>query len=140
MAGRSLIPAERIERTILRLRGQNVMLDSDLATLYGVTRVLNQAVRRNRERFPPDFMLRLTAPEGRFLRSQIVILKTGRGRHRKYSPCAFAEQGIAMLSSVLRSKCAMVLQEAKTCSNSSSIFGCLWLRVTLACRFCHSRL
>ena len=104
MAGKALIPLARIERTVLRLRGSNVMLDTDLASLYQVdVRVLNQAVRRNRERFPTDFMFHLTAQEADSLRSQIVILKSGRGRHRKYVPYAFTEQGVAMLSSVLRS-------------------------------------
>jgi len=84
------------------------MLDSDLATLYGVeTRVLVQAVKRNIERFPDDFMFQLSKEEYEFLRSQTVTLKTGRGRHRKYLPYAFTEQGIAMLSSVLRSEQAV---------------------------------
>jgi hypothetical protein len=80
------------------------MLDSDLAALYGVeTKALNQAVRRSAERFPHDFMFQLTTEEADLLRSQIVTLKPGRGRHRKYRPHAFTEQGVAMLSSVLRS-------------------------------------
>jgi hypothetical protein len=100
----SLIPLERIECAILVLRGHKVMLDSDLATLYAVeTKVLNQAVSRNIERFPEDFMFQLTEAEAVFLRSQTVTLKTGRGGHRKYRPYAFTEQGVAMLSSVLRS-------------------------------------
>ncbi|MFH1024112.1 MAG: ORF6N domain-containing protein [Planctomycetota bacterium] len=74
------------------------------ADLYGVPiRVLNQAVKRNADRFPSDFMIRLTAREYESLRSQIVILNRGRGRHRKYVPFAFADQGVAMLSSVLNS-------------------------------------
>jgi len=78
------------------------MLGSDLADLYGVeTRVLNQAVRRNAERFPKDFMFQLSWEETSALRSQIVTLK--RGQHRKYRPYAFTEQGVAMLSSVLNS-------------------------------------
>lgn len=104
MTEESLIPIERIESRILLLRGQKVMLDIDLATLYEVeVRVLNQAVKRNIERFPADFMFQLTAEEAALLRSQTVILKTGRGRHRKYMSYAFTEQGVAMLSSVLRS-------------------------------------
>jgi hypothetical protein len=100
----SLIPPERIERAILILRGHKVMLDSELAALYSVgTKALNQAVSRNIERFPEDFMFRLTEEEATRLRSQIVTLKTGRGHHRKYLPYAFTEQGVAMLSSVLRS-------------------------------------
>ena len=104
MAADALIPVERIEKAILLIRGQKVMLDRDLARLYGVsTKVFNQAVARNRRRFPEDFMFRLTAQEAEALRSQIVTLKTGRGKHSKYLPYAFTEQGVAMLSSVLRS-------------------------------------
>ena len=104
----SLMPAERIEKCILLIRGEKVMLDSDLAELYEVeTRVLNQAVKRNLDRFPEDFMLQLTADEAEGLRSQFVTLKTGRGQHRKYLPYAFTEQGVAMLSSVLRSERAV---------------------------------
>jgi hypothetical protein len=98
----SMILMERVERRIYFIRGEKVMLDSDLAELYGVpTRALNQAVRRNGERFPRDFMFQLTGDEAQSLRSQTVILK--RGEHRKYRPYAFTEQGVAMLSSVLRS-------------------------------------
>jgi hypothetical protein len=97
------MPSERIERAILLIRGQKVMLDSDLAALYGVpTRRLNEQVRRNRDRFPSDFMFELTAPETSALRSQIATSNTGRGG-RRYAPLAFTEQGVAMLSSVLRS-------------------------------------
>lgn len=87
------------------------MLDSDLAKLYRVTtRAFNQAVKRNQDRFPKDFMFQLTFEEARALRSQTVTLDTGdtgRGRHRKYAPHVFTEHGIAMLSSVLRSKRAV---------------------------------
>ena len=80
------------------------MLDTDLAALYGVdTKALNQAVRRNRERFPSDFMFQLSDDEAASLRSQNVTLKKRRGRHRKYRPLAFTEPGVAMLSGVLRS-------------------------------------
>ena len=106
--------ATRIERRIYLIQGQKVMIDSDLAELYQVeTRVLVQAVKRNLSRFPEDFMFRLTHPEAGFLRSQFVILDgrtgklEGRGRHSKYLPYAFTEQGVAMLSSVLRSKRAI---------------------------------
>ena len=86
------------------MRGHNVMLDADLADLYQVNvKVLNQAVKRNRARFPSDFMFRLTAREAGSIRSQLVTLKSKRGRHRKYLPYVFTEQGVAMLSSVLRS-------------------------------------
>ena len=105
-------PVPVIESCILLIRGQKVLLDEDLAALYGVpTGRLNEAVKRNRERFPDDFMFQLTLEEGKVvegLRSQIAILKQAeskseRGRHRKYAPYVFTEQGIAMLSSVLRS-------------------------------------
>jgi hypothetical protein len=100
----TLLPADRIEQRIFRLRSQNVMLDEDLAELYGVTtKRLNQQVRRNVERFPADFMFQLTAEEDAALRLQFVTLKRGRGAHRKYLPYAFTQEGVAMLSSVLRS-------------------------------------
>jgi hypothetical protein len=84
------------------------MLDSDLAELYQVeTRALNQAVRRNLDRFPDDFMFQLTAEEAAALRSQAVILEKGRGRYSKYAPLAFTEHGALMLSSVLKSKRAV---------------------------------
>jgi ORF6N domain len=103
-----LVSPERIEKSIFLIRGQKVMLDSDLAELYEVpTKVFNQAVKRNRDRFPSDFMFQLTNGEFDALRSQIVTLESGRGRHRKYLPFAFTEQGVAMLSSVLRSKRAV---------------------------------
>ncbi|KAF0221437.1 MAG: hypothetical protein FD174_575 [Geobacteraceae bacterium] len=106
-----LVPKEVIENKILLVRGQKVMLDEDLAELYGVEiRVLNQAVKRNLKRFPADFMFQLTQEEHTefiSLRSQIVILKRGRGQHRKYFPYAFTEQGVAMLSSVLNSERAI---------------------------------
>ncbi len=99
-----IIPAEEIARAILVVRGQRVLIDAELAALYGVaTKVLLQAVKRNRKRFPRDFMVQLTATEWTALRSQFVTLKPGRGQHRKYMPYAFTEQGVAMLSSVLNS-------------------------------------
>ena len=114
-----------IQSKIHVIRGQRVMLDFDLAQLYGVeTRKLNQAVKRNIERFPEDFMFQLTKGEWDILKSQTVIsnaptteedsltsqivtLKKGRGEHRKYMPYAFSEHGVAMLSSVLRSPLAI---------------------------------
>jgi hypothetical protein len=106
--GELFIPEERIEQAILSVRGLKVILDKDLAAMYGVaTGTLNQAVKRNRKRFPPDFTFQLTADEDASLRSQIVILKPGRGKHRKYLPYAFTEQGVAMLSSVLNSQRAI---------------------------------
>lgn len=102
--GGIVVPVERITQAILLIRGHKVMLDSDLADLYEVEiKVLNQAVKRNIERFPDDFMFQLTGEEAERLRSQFVTLKPGRGQHRKYLPYAFTEQGVAMLSSVLRS-------------------------------------
>ena len=84
------------------IRGEKVMLDFDLAALYGVqTKVLKQTVRRNIKRFPPDFMFELDSKEYHALRSQIVTLK--RGQHSKYLPFAFTEQGVAMLSGILKS-------------------------------------
>jgi hypothetical protein len=107
-AGQGVIPVEKITQAILLIRGQKAMLDEALAALYGVeVKVLNQAVRRNTDRFPADFMFQLTAAETALLRSQFVTLKAGRGQHRKYQPYAFTEQGVAMLSSVLRSKRAV---------------------------------
>lgn len=134
MSEADLIPTPRIERRILLLRGEKVLLDSDLAFLYGVeTKVLNQAVKRNLERFPADFMFQLSAEEAaQISRSQIVTLnaKTGkrtlkingslrspivtlkRGQHRKFRPYAFTEQGIGMLSGVLNSPRAVQVHVA----------------------------
>lgn len=125
---------DSIKNKIYTIRGMQVMLDRDLAELYGVeTRVLNQAVKRNMERFPEEFMFQLTEEEHQNLRSQIVTssssgslrfqngtlddeeslrsqfvtLENGRGKHRKYLPYVFTEQGVAMLSAVLRSQSAV---------------------------------
>lgn len=99
---------EELKNRIHVIRGQQVMLDKDLAELYGVeVKRLNEAVKRNIERFPEDFMFQLTVSEYDSLRSQIATLKTGRGEHSKYLPYVFTEQGVAMLSSVLRSKTAI---------------------------------
>jgi hypothetical protein len=117
----SVIPIERIEQRIFLLRGQKVMLSPHLAELYGVEpKVLIQAVKRNVERFPDDFMFQLAPQEVVLLRSQIVTLKNPgrdrsrsqivalkRGQHIKYPPYAFTEQGVAMLSSMLHSKRAI---------------------------------
>ncbi len=105
---KALMPGELIEKKILFLREHKVMLDSDLAALYGVTtKRLNEQVRRNLGRFPADFMFQLTTEEAEALRSQFAALKKGRGQHRKYLPYAFTEQGVAMLSSVLNSERAI---------------------------------
>jgi len=136
---KNLIPLEKIENKVILIRGQKVILDRDLAELYGVeTKVLNQGVKRNRERFPDDFMFQLTRMEVEYLlseayiegnsrsqfvtlkekssrnkekignsRSQIVTSKTEWGKNIKYLPYVFTEQGVAMLSSVLKSKQAI---------------------------------
>lgn len=97
-----------IARLILVIRGKQVLLDKNLADLYGVeTKVLNQAVKRNLERFPERNCFQLDKEECESLRSQFVTLKNGRGQHSKYLPYAFTEQGVAMLSTVLRSDTAI---------------------------------
>jgi hypothetical protein len=113
---KSMIPVERIERSILLIRGHKVMLDADLARLYGVeTKALNRAVKRNLSRFPEDFMFQVPAEEFENLKchigtsnlkSQFAISGSGWGG-RRHPPYAFTEQGVAMLSSVLRSKRAV---------------------------------
>lgn len=101
-----LVGVDNIEPLIKIIRGQQVMLDRDLATLYGVeTKRLNEQVKRNIKRFPEDFMFQLTKDE--CLRSQIATLNEGRGQHLKYMPYVFTENGVAMLSSVLRSDAAI---------------------------------
>src|SRR6266571_5939854 len=103
------LPLETITQRIVLLRGQKVLLDSDLAALYGVTTSsLVQAVKRNADRFPADFMLQLDGSEWSALKSQSVISNAGRGG-RRYAPYAFTEQGVAMLSSVLGSAQAIAV-------------------------------
>lgn len=98
-----LIPIERIQNFIFLIRGEKVMRDSHLSELYGVdTGTLNRAAKRNADRFPEDFMFQLTDSEVESLRCQIGISNVGRGG-RRYLPYVFTEQGVAMLSSVLRS-------------------------------------
>jgi hypothetical protein len=113
MAKSVVFPFERIASTILVVRGQRIMLDADLAALYEVeTRVLVQAVKRNLERFPADFMFRLTEQDVGSLRSQSVISSQAPARRwggRRSLPYAFTEQGVAMLSSVLRSARAIAI-------------------------------
>jgi hypothetical protein len=108
------VPAEHISSRIFIVSGQRIMLDADLAALYGVsTGALIQAVKRNLGRFPPDFMFQLTEQELRDLRSQSVISKPRQGRGgRRSPPYAFSEQGVAMLSSVLRSERAIAVNIA----------------------------
>jgi hypothetical protein len=103
----SIVPAELIEKKIYLIRGHKVMLDNDLAELYGVpTRRLNEQVRRNMTRFPADFMFQLTTEEAENLRSQFATSSSGHGG-RRYLPYVFTEQGVAMLSSVLNSEQAV---------------------------------
>src|SRR5262247_2887081 len=122
----TLVPAEHIELSIRVLRAQRVMLDGDLAALYGVpTKALNQAVKRNRERFPADFMFQLTWDEALAVRARLApaagpepdgeadarshSVTLAPGQNVKYRPYAFTEQGVAMLSSVLRSRRAILV-------------------------------
>ncbi len=106
-ADESLVPPERIESSIYLIRGEKVILDKDLASLYGVpTKVLVQSVKRNPERFPRDFMFQLTIREFAILRSQIVTSSWG---GRRIPPYAFTEQGVAMLSVVLKSSRAVAV-------------------------------
>ena len=100
----SIVAIERIERRILLVGGRKVLLDRDLAELYGVTtKRFNEQVRRNAGRFPSDFMFRLTAEQWQSLRSQIATLESGRGKHRKYLPLAFTEHGAIMAATILNS-------------------------------------
>lgn len=103
-----IIPVELIQQKILLIRGLRVMLDDDLAAIYGVTtKRLNEQVKRNNTRFPQDFMFQLSEKEYKSLRSQFATLKQGRGRHRKYMPYVFSEHGAIMLANVLNSPIAV---------------------------------
>ena len=105
----SIIPVERVESRILSIGGQKVIIDSDLAELYGVTtKRLNEQVKRNIGRFPDDFMFQLSDDETEFLRSQIATSNKGRGG-RRYNPYAFTEHGAIMAASVLNSKRAVAV-------------------------------
>ena len=107
LSSKSLVPVTLVERRIYLIRGNKVMIDTDLAELYGVpTYRLNEAVKRNRRRFPSDFMFQLNKKEAESLTSQFAISKKGRGGRRTL-PYAFTEQGVAMLSSVLNSERAI---------------------------------
>lgn len=111
-ASLSLIPVERIANSILLVRGQKVMLDSDLAALYGVeTKVLLQAVKRNADRFPDDFAFQLNEEEFERMKLHLDAARAGRGG-RRYAPFAFTEQGVAMLSCVLNSPRAIAVNVA----------------------------
>ena len=104
MSKQTLAAVINITPLIRTIRGQKVILDSDLARIFGVpTFRFNEAVRRNRERFPADFLFQLTAEEFKSLTSQIAILKKGRGQHRKFPPYAFTENGAIMAANVLNS-------------------------------------
>lgn len=104
----SLFSVEHIAQSILILRGQRVLLDSELALLYGVTtKRFNEQVKRNLGRFPADFMFRLNTDEATALRSQFATLKPGRGQHRKYLPYAFTEHGTIMAATILNSSRAI---------------------------------
>jgi hypothetical protein len=104
----ALVTVERIEGRIFTTRGCRVMVDSDLAELYGVpVKRLNEQVRRNADRFPPDFAFQMTREEYDSLRSQFATLKRGRGRHRKYLPWVFTEHGAIMAANVLNSRRAV---------------------------------
>jgi hypothetical protein len=106
----SLLPSERVENCILFLHGQKVILSFHLAEMYGVEpRILVRNVKRNIDRFPEDFMFQLTDEEWKCLRSQFGIIEKGRGKYPKYLPYAFTEQGVAMLSSVLNSSRAILV-------------------------------
>jgi len=108
MAENKIVNADNLQCLIYTIRGVQVMYDTDLAELYDVEiKRLNEQVKRNRERFPEEFMFQITDEEFAFLRSQNATLEIGRGRHRKYLPYVFTEQGVAMLSAVLRSKTAV---------------------------------
>ena len=132
----SLIQPEQIEQAILLIRGQRVMLDRDLAALYGVeTKNLNKAVQRNLERFPADFMFQLTAEEAESLRFQFGTLK--RGQHFKYLPRVFTQEGVSMLSLLTRLKRpafttmpTIVRTSRATRRNSSPSFPAVRKRVT----------
>lgn len=116
-----ILPEKEIDAMIREIRGQRVMLDSDLARVYGVpTFRFNEAIKRNKNRFPPDFMFQLDEAEFEALQasltSQFAILKTGRGRHRKYRPYAFTEHGALQAANILRSPRAV--QMNTTCGDA----------------------
>jgi ORF6N domain len=115
MENEILLSEELISNKIYFIRNQKVMLDSDLALLYGIeTKRLKEAVKRNITRFPEDFMFELTEIEYDSLRSQIATLKKGRGQHQKYLPSVFTEHGVLMLSSVLNSDKAIHPRRSRT--------------------------
>ena len=120
------VSQEQIQARIYTIRGEQVMLDRDLAMFYGVeTKYINRSVKRNPTRFPEDFCFQLTKNEWESLRSQNATLEQGRGQHTKYLPYAFTEPGVGQLSSVLKSKTA---DEIAPAPSPQAIFatGCVW--------------
>ena len=112
MSNSAITPVDVIAKRILFIRGHRVILDTDLADLYGVsTKAFNQAIKRNQQRFDGDFMFQLTQEESDFLRSQTVTLKSGRGQHRKYLPYVFTEHGAYMAGNVLSSPRAVEMSK-----------------------------
>jgi hypothetical protein len=110
MSGRrkAAVSVEQIAQSIVMLRGQRVLLDTDLAQMYGVTtKRFNEQVRRNLERFPADFMFQVTQAEWDSLRSQFATLNAGRGQHRKYLPYVFTEHGAIMAATILNTPLAV---------------------------------
>jgi hypothetical protein len=106
----AITPTERISRSVIHLRGERVILDRELAAIYGVsTKRLNEQVRRNIERFPPDFMFQLTESEAKLSRSQIATLNERRGSNIKYLPYAFTEHGATQAANVLNSPHAVAM-------------------------------
>jgi phage regulator Rha-like protein len=111
------LTTDQLGRLIYEIRGERVMLDSDLASIYGVeTKSLNRAVKRNRDRFPKDFVFQLCEDEWKNLRYQIGTLKTGRGQHRKYLPYVFTEHGAIMAANVLNSARAVQMSVFVVCA------------------------
>src|SRR6266849_1042666 len=111
------LTTDQLGRLIYEIRGERVMLDSDLAWIYGVeTKALNRAVKRTRDRFPKDFVFQLAGDESELLRRQNWHLKTGRGQHRKYLPWGFTEHGAIMAANVLNSRRAV--QMNTTCGDA----------------------
>ena len=126
----ALVPRERIEQTILVIRGHNVMLDSDLAQLYGVTvGRLNEAVKRNEDRFPGDFTFQLTKPEFEHLKSQIAI-SSSKWSGRRHAPYAFTEQGVAMRSSAVRNERARASIGHGTCLMGTEVPALRFMALT----------
>ena len=120
---------DQLGQLIYEIRGQRVMFDSDLASIYGVeTKALNRAVKRNLDRFPKDFVFQLTRRESEVLRYQIGTLKTGRGQHRKYLPYAFTEHGAIMAANVGHSRSRALASyprciTAYPCGSRSHVFS-----------------